>query len=216
VPTIAIQNGKIVFRESKAATDTECCCGCCCIDGDPDPTKTTRTQCEDAGGVWNSGERCGDPCFCCSGVYDLFLCQEQVISHYPVVWTEGGNADPMTPETIPVEQPPGTVFVNGSQGGCVGTAGLLQDHINFPGASCWNSTDPLRTPGAAAARTQWYYRYRLVNDCAECVTDIDEDVLGDCDTGTIAIACVPFTKAVCSEYSECVEAAGVDPCNPLP
>jgi hypothetical protein len=48
------------------------------------------------------------------------------------------------------------------------------------------------------------------------VTDIDEDVLGDCDTGTIAIACVPFTKAVCSEYSECVEAAGVDPCNPLP
>ena len=150
--------------------------------------------------------------------YNRFICTEKIVSYYNVNWTQGGNAEPTDPDTIPSSQPSGTFYVSGQIGGCAGTEGILQDHTNYPGASCYNSSDPLRETGAAAARDQWYYRYRLVDDCSECVTNINENVVGECSTGTIAVSCVPFTEQLCTSYSNCLSSNGVDPCGqpPLP
>lgn len=166
------------------------------------------------GAVGTEPECCCERCPC--DEYKI-LCIQQVFSYYNVVWTQGGNANPMTPENIPADQPAGTFLVLGQLGGCPGTPNLPQDHLFFPGAACFNSSDPFRTPGAAAARTQWYYRYRLVDDCSECVSDIDEDVIGECDIGAVVVSCSPFNETLCLQNKPCIDAAGIEPCaNPLP
>jgi hypothetical protein len=152
-----------------------------------------------------------NPCICDS--YNRFLCTEKVDGYYNVTWTEGGNASPMTSELVPSEQPYGTLYVVGDTfGGCVGTSGIFQDHINYPGTACYNSSEPFRETGAAAARSQWYYRYRVVDDCSECVTTDPIIGPGECETGTTTVSCVPFTQQLCEGYSQCLEETGVDPC----
>ncbi len=249
MPTIAIQNGKIVFRESKAATDTECCCGCCCVEGVPDPTKTTRSQCENNGGIWNPGPACGDVCFCC--YYGRFVCHERVYSYYDFAYPPADTVNYPAPQPIPADQPEGTLCVEGlliptdAEGpistGCAGTvpAGSQYDFGLYSINCGW--ADPCSVEsGRTAYHSQWYDRWRVVDDCEECATDLtyehsygltecpappggDPFTVGPnegCPVGVEAIECIALTKNVCLDLGDCMACAdqlGISLCeNPLP
>lgn len=245
---IAIQNGKIVFRENKAAIDTQCCCGCCCVDGVPDPTKKTSQQCEDAGGIWNAGTGCGDVCFCCG--YNRFLCHERVYSYYSFAYPPADTVNYPPPQAIPANQPAGTLCVEGlliptdaegpKSSACAGEvpAGSQYDFGLYSINCGWEDPCSLAN-GRTAYHTQWYERWRVVDDCEECETSLtyehsyglteceappggDPFTVGPndgCPVGVQALACYELTKDLCLDLGECMACAeqlDISLCNPLP
>lgn len=190
------------------------CCGCCCVEGVLDESITTQAECADAGGTWIVKSKCNaGKCACQCSEYRS-VCYEQVFSYYAFQWEEGGLGSP-GPDAIPTAQPAGTVAVVGDGDPlCPGGTGVSQVAQDFPGTACHNPSDPLRPPGTTAYRQQWYFRYRIVDDCSECVDSLSQNVLGDCDEGVAALACWQITALNCEEssYVSCLAEEGVDLC----
>lgn len=191
------------------------------------------------GGLWlTSGGQLATGNGCCCGLCECAeyqnLCVEKVYSYYSFEWnndTANGNS---TPDDIPTTQPPGTLWVGTDAqgdypagGGCPGTTGIRQNHLNFN--YCWMDDECNKVIGSTAYRTQWYLRYRVVADCADCANTVTyaqgTDITINCDgydlyyeftcpEGEEPLYCIPITRANClaSVYWPCVGPSGVDIC----
>jgi hypothetical protein len=144
------------------------------------------------------------------------VCYEKVFSFYNAAWTNSGWWEPYQADVVPGDQPDGTYEVIGDEGvifGCVGE-NVIQDSIKVAGSVCFNSSEPDRISGAAIAQQQWYWRFRIVNDCSDCVSTDVVTGPGTCQTGTQALACYLFTGVICNDpkANECLNAAGINLC----
>lgn len=225
-----------------------CCSGCCCVDGVPDLTKTTRAECEAVDGVWHPAKVCDAACFCCTY---RFVCHERVYSYYSFSYPPADTANYPSPDPIPATQPEGVVCVEGAliptepdEGASVGCAGSTPDGSQYDfglySINCgWADPCSLES-GRTAYHSQWYDRYRIVDDCEECASDVtyehsyeltecDAPPGGDpytvgpssgCAVGVEAIACYQLTEAGCNANNTCWDCAAeleITLCaNPLP
>lgn len=232
-----LRDGQWLFVNGQLATGENCCCGkCCCINGQSDATKETQEECESAGGAWINSSDCPSvKCRCYCDVY-LNICIEQVVSSYGFLW--GGTR---TPDTIPTSQPAGTLRVwsdlqagtpGTGQAGCAGASGIRQNHTTV--GWCYNTDVCNYDTGTQMYSTQWYYRARVVEDCADCGSamtytyvqpgdteycenlDPPEIVWGEdvCKSGALSVSCGAITLSAClaSSYLACAGELDVSLC----
>jgi hypothetical protein len=218
------------------------------VDGIPDLTKTTRAECEAADGVWNQAKVCDTGCFCCTYRY---VCHERVWDYYSFSYPPASPPDYPSPDPIPATQPADVVCVEGAliptepdEGASVGCAGDVPEGSQYdPGLYSINCSwaDPCSLEsGRTTYHQQWYDRYRIVDDCEECVSDLTYDhayELTECDAppggdpyevgpnvgctvGVEALSCYQLTESGCNSNNTCWDCAAeleIALCaNPLP
>jgi hypothetical protein len=218
------------------------------VDGIPDLTKTTRAECEAADGVWNQAKVCDTGCFCCTYRY---VCHERVWDYYSFSYPPASPPDYPSPDPIPATQPADVVCVEGAliptepdEGASVGCAGDVPAGSQYdPGLYSINCSwaDPCSLEsGRTTYHQQWYDRYRIVDDCEECVSDLTYDhayELTECDAppggdpyevgpnvgctvGVEALSCYQLTESGCNSNNTCWDCAAeleIALCaNPLP
>lgn len=189
---ITIHNGSIVVRDGQVGTQQACCCGgCCCIDGSPDPTKTTQSGCEAAGGTWHADGPCKTyDCRCC----DPFrvICHERVWSTYTVVLEAlSPITNPCQPDGVN-DTSEGLIAIDWGQIWCGGQSDGQYCTTEW-GSRC-NVNDDIDI-GSTGTFTQYYERWRAVDDCSEC-----QDTGGAfCTPGITLLGCYSWNDVLLSQ-----------------